>query len=457
MRARNQIFKELVKCSQQYYPPSEVTTLLPENYNGILVTVNRLSNYNLAKYHLSGPLPIISSADKNLCNMLIAFSHIAKDSSGTMHLTQKLTNVKLRKGEFSVHMIRQGERVKQYIKNCTVCRKENAGHVAVQICKSWPLDKTSIENGLFHCIQLDIIGPFYHKSGSITRSNAVRKVWIVTFVCQLSGAVSFQLMENYSTAAFIRSFENHCHAHRMPKVVTSDAGTQIKASTRVITRSQSEEHQHESLDQIDIMGDALKRFKSIEWHVAPVEAQHYNGRVEAFNKQIKRLLRTQLGLIRKQPISEFQSIFDINSYFHKICGLLNDRPIIFNEDNFVTIKDILFPTLQQDTEVSVQSFSDCVHDKFKLFVQLFEHEVVLGNYQRSGSRSRTNKIDIKDKDFVLIRYPSRPGTYRYGRVIKIVSAHRAKILILRRKSENKGKCEPQVMDTQNIILLKRHS
>ena len=90
-------------------------------------------------------------------------------------------------------------------------------------------------------------------------------------------------------------------------------------------------------------------------------------------------------------------------------------------------------------------------------VQLFENEVVLGNYQRSGSRSRSNKIDIKEKDFVLIRYPSRPGTYRYGRVIKIVSAHRAKILILRRKSEGTGKCEPQVMDTQNIILLKRHS
>ena len=123
----------------------------------------------------------------------------------------------------------------------------------------------------------------------------------------------------------------------------------------------------------------------------------------------------------------------------------------------MTIKDILFPTLQQDAEASVQSFSDCVHDKFKLFVQLFEHEVVLGNYQRSGSRSRSNKIDIKEKDFVLIRYPSRPGTYRYGRVIKIVSAHCAKILILRRKSEGTGKCEPQVMDTQNIILLKRHS
>ena len=78
-------------------------------------------------------------------------------------------------------------------------------------------------------------------------------------------------MENYSTAAFIKAFENHCHAHGRPRVVTSDAGTQIKASTRVITRSQSEEYQPESLDRIDIMGDAMKRFKSIQWHVAPVE------------------------------------------------------------------------------------------------------------------------------------------------------------------------------------------
>ena len=175
--------------------------------------------------------------------MLISLGHVARDSSGTMHLTQKLTNVKLRKGEFAVHMVRQGEKVKQYIKDCTVCRKENAGHLAVQICKSWPLDQTTIKNGLFHCIQLDIIGPFRYKVGSVTRSNSVRKVWILSLVCQLSGAVSFQLMENYSTAAFISSFENHCNQHRRPRVVTSDAGTQIKASTRVLTRSQSKEFQ----------------------------------------------------------------------------------------------------------------------------------------------------------------------------------------------------------------------
>ena len=112
MRARNQIFKEMIKCSQHFYPPREITTLLPEKYNGILVTANRLSNYNLAKYHLSGPLPIVSSSDKNLCKMLIALGHVARDSSGTMHLTQKLTNVKFCKGEFAVYMVRQGEKVK---------------------------------------------------------------------------------------------------------------------------------------------------------------------------------------------------------------------------------------------------------------------------------------------------------------------------------------------------------
>ena len=53
------------------------------------------------------------------------------------------------------------------------------------------------------------------------------------------------------------------------------------------------------------MTDARKKYKTIEWHVVPVEARHYNGRIEALNKQIKRLLRTQLGLIPMQPIPEF--------------------------------------------------------------------------------------------------------------------------------------------------------
>ena len=153
------------------------------------------------------------------------------------------------------------------------------------------------------------------------------------------------------------------------------------------------------------------------------------------------MLRTQLGLIRKQPIPEFKSIFDINSYFFKICGVLNDRPIIFNEDNFATNKDLLLPSLEQGAEASVQCFSDHVSDKFKLFVKLFEEEVVLGNYQRHGSRFRTNKMDIQEKDFVLVLYPSQPGTYKYGRVIKTISDHKVKVLILRRKSDNTGKCE----------------
>ena len=300
---------------------------------------------------------------------------------------------------------------------------------------------------------MDIIGPFRYKVGSVTRTNSVRKVWILSLVCQLSGAVSFQLMENYSTAAFISSFENHCNQHRRPRVVTSDAGTQIKASTRVLTRSQAKEFQSEDLEQIDVTADARKKYKTIEWHVAPVEAQHYNGRIEAFNKQIKRLLRTQLGVIRKQPIPEFNSIFDINSYFFKICGLLNDRPIIFDDDSFVTIKDILLPSLGESAEASVQT----VTDKFKLFVKLFEDEIVLGNYQRHGSRSRVNKTDIREKDFIMVLYPSRPGTYKYGRVIKKISDHRMKVLLLRRKSDGVGKCEPHIMDVQNLILLKRHS
>ena len=90
-------------------------------------------------------------------------------------------------------------------------------------------------------------------------------------------------------------------------------------------------------------------------------------------------------------------------------------------------------------------------------MKLFEDEIVLGNYQRHGSRSRTNKMDIKEKDFIMVLYPSRPGIYKYGRVIKTISDHRVKVLILRRKSDNVGKCESHVMDIQNVILLKRHS
>ena len=101
MKCVKHIFVQLIKCSQAFFPAKEIKTLLPYTSHGIFVTNNRLTPYGLVKYHKSGALPIIDSSDKLLVRMLIADAHHAKDTEGVMHLSVKMTNVRMRTGEFA--------------------------------------------------------------------------------------------------------------------------------------------------------------------------------------------------------------------------------------------------------------------------------------------------------------------------------------------------------------------
>ena len=76
----------------------------------------------------------------------------------------------------------------------------------------------------------------------------------------------------------------------------------------------------ESGDLSELIQSARKKFKKIQWVLAPTESQHYNGRIEAHSKLIKRLMRSQLRMIRKQPIGLFESIFELKKLFSKIVG-----------------------------------------------------------------------------------------------------------------------------------------
>ena len=137
--------------------------------------------------------------------MLISDAHTAKDTEGVMHLTSKMTNVRIRCGEFAVHLIHQNKCIKKFIESCVTCSKDKGAHFNIRICESWPLRHSEISFGLFDIIQIDVIGPYRYKTGPLTRSNVEKKCWALTIVCQLTGAISIQLMEDYSTCLLYTS------------------------------------------------------------------------------------------------------------------------------------------------------------------------------------------------------------------------------------------------------------
>ena len=290
MKCIKHIFIKLIKCSQVFFPAKETKKLLTYASNGIYVTNNRLTPYGLVKYHRSGALPIIDSSDKLLVRMLISDAHTAKDTEGVMHLSSKMTNVRIRCGEFAVHLVHQNKCVKKFIESCVTCSKDKGAHFNIRICESWPLRHSEISFGLFDIIQIDVIGPYRYKTGPLTRSNVEKKCWALTIVCQLTGAISIQLMEDYSTFSFLRALENHVWEIRQPRIITADQGSQIKSGSHIMTRAQEARAAElpESGDLAELIKSARQKFKKIQWVLAPTESQHYNGRVEAHNKLIKR-------------------------------------------------------------------------------------------------------------------------------------------------------------------------
>ena len=128
-----------------------------------------------------------------------------------------------------------------------------------------------------------------------------------------------ELIKGYDTQSFISGFQNHCNRHKTPRVVTADAGSQIASGTRMMTRSQVEKTTSTSsratTDDVETAGsidvekafkEAAKAFKDTRWVLAPTESQHFNGKIEQANKQVKHLMRSQLRIVRKQKFGDLK-------------------------------------------------------------------------------------------------------------------------------------------------------
>ena len=181
--------------------------------------------------------------------------------------------------------------------------------------------------------------------------------------------------------------------------------------------------------------------------LAPTESQHYNGRVEAHNKLIKRLMRSQLRMIRKQTISLFDSIFELKKLFSKIVGLLNERPILSDNNSLITVKDLMYPSTH-DSATDFKHFSEQVDKNFDNFITLFEQEITLGSFQQFGGKAKNRLIKFEKHDFVMIKYPSIPGHYKYGIIDCALSNHRYKVnIVTRRKKDGSGPVGPVIIVT----------
>ena len=289
-----QVWLRTCKESQSLYAPVNTKQCLPIHVNGVWGTKNRLNNFGLATYHRlpTGILPILSHKDGLLVERLWQMAHIQRDETGSVHLTKALTMVRLKSGFFGAHITNISKIATAMIRNCTECKRHSIKLNLVKISDKWPLRMSGMEKGLWSMVGLDLIGPYLFMAGKVTRSNKILKCWILVMVDQLTSAVHFCYMEDYSTDSFIQAFANHGNYFRFPSLITADQGSQIKSGARRINRSMivkeedkdfAIQSETEGASWEKMLAATMKRFKQTRFFLAPTEAQSQNGCAEGNN------------------------------------------------------------------------------------------------------------------------------------------------------------------------------
>ena len=105
-----------------------------------------------------------------------------------------------------VFIIEERLLVKMIKKSCAKCRYINKKTIEAIM---GPLSKTSlaIASG-FYSTQLDLSGPY--KSYSPAHKRTTVKVWLVVYCCCSTSAVMINVMDDYSSPAFIQAFTLPC-------------------------------------------------------------------------------------------------------------------------------------------------------------------------------------------------------------------------------------------------------
>lgn len=259
----------------------------------------RLSN---APLPFKSKHPILLAAHP-LVPMIIRQAHLQALHAGT-----QLTIATLRR-EFWI--LRGRTMVKAVIHRSIACTREKAV-IPEHIMGDLPTVRVSPpERAFLHC-GLDYAGPMQIRATS-GRGIASRKAYIAIFVCMATRAVHLEVVEGYSTPAFLGAFSRFCARRGLPTAMYSDNGTTFVGANRELTAAF-----RASIKDPNFLNYSASR--QITWKFIPPAAPHFGGLWEAGVKSVKYHLRRVLG-------SHTLTFEEFSTLLCNIEAYLNSRPL----------------------------------------------------------------------------------------------------------------------------------
>ena len=398
----------LVKQAQEELHPEirkgKYKELLPTVENGVVVVGGRAERWVSATWN-KGRF-VLLPAKSHLSRLIAEKAHA---ESGHLGIEATIARIRLKYWIVGVRKL-----VRSIVHGCKVC-KLKFRRMQAQRMSPLPIERIK-PSPPFQNIGLDYFGPLEIKGEVQKRVRG--KCYGLLFACDSARAVHAEIVQNYSTDAFLQALRRFAAIRGWPERIHSDNGSQLVGAASELKKVIG----NLDLDQLQSHGPASKT----TWHFCSADAPWQNGSTEALVKSLKRALNVILA-------GKVCSFAELQTVVYEAAQLVNQRPIGRKpgkpeEGTYLCPNDLLLGRCTN--EVPQGPFLESTNANQRLnFIQ----EIVSGFWKRwirevfpnlvIEPKWHTERRNVKLKDVVMVQdaNPIR-GEWTLGVVDEIVDS-----------------------------------
>ena len=320
-----------------------------------------------------------------------------------------------------------------------LCRKRNCLKPQLLAQRLAPLPTARIdEYSPWEKVASDFFGPFItcHECKIHNCPHEQKtKAWGCIFTCLQTRAIHLELVEDMTTATFLKAFIRMTSRRGMPNFVWSDNAKTYKGANKLLRRLFND------IDWSEVQNYASVR--KIEWNFGIELAPQTNGVVERMIRSVKDALKRTFNT-HNLPFTTLETILI------EVEGIVNDRPLIAPTENDLDPMTITPATLclgrhiqqlpfDQTEGVITNDFSRLQIYRKKLlnnFWNAWRKDYLLGQQAVSILKNRQEPL-VKKGQIVLLREENlSKGRWRLARVIKPLVGRDKRVRRIQLKTSN---------------------
>jgi ribosomal protein S28E/S33 len=266
---------EALSCRKQITKDSKIQKLMPQmDSEQILRVHSRL----IKAEHMSWSArhPIILPSKGNMTRLIVQNAHDTLHHGGGVAAVLAELSAKY-------WIVHGRQAVKNYTKNCMVCKKRTTKPVPQQMAPL-PDFRTAPPLRAFARVAVDLTGAYMTKAG---RGKPRHKRYACIFTCLLSRASHLEMVDSLDADEFLNAMSRFISRRGIPEMMYSDNATNFLRSEKEI-----KEFKENLSPQILEKYAAEKKIK--RWIHGPPLGSHFNGVVEIKVKAAKKALQAIL-------------------------------------------------------------------------------------------------------------------------------------------------------------------